>query len=145
MIKLFEIALTIVLVLVLILNGHSCLFSMCFGIYYISGIYFIQWVYYHFVFSKKFKKLDSDLNDCFQKLEVILESLKCQEEAKKRFFVNNYVPLPPDDFYLKSKLQDVLRNLSQYFANAQITNFDIIYRNLQQKKMDHSLDHYQTI
>ena len=143
--KLFEIALTIVLVLVLILNGHSCLFSMCFGICYMPGIYFIQWVYYHFVFSKKFQKLDSDLNDCFQKLEVILESLKCQEEAKKKFFVNNYVPLPPDDFYLKSKLQDVLRNLSQYFANAQITNFDIIYRNLQQKKMDHSLDHYQTI
>ena len=63
MIKLFEIALTIVIVLILILNGHDCLFSMCFGIYYISGIYFIHWVYYHFVFSKKFQKLDSDLND----------------------------------------------------------------------------------
>ena len=45
---------------------------------------------------------------------------------EEKIFVNNYVPLPPDDFYLKSKLQDVLRNSSQYFANAQITNFDII-------------------
>ena len=45
---------------------------------------------------------------------------------EEKIFVNNYVLLPPDDFYLKSKLQDVLRNSSQYFANAQITNFDII-------------------
>ena len=85
MIKLFEIALSIVIVLLLLLNGHDCLFSMCFGICYMSGIYFSHWVYYHFVFSKKFQKLVSDLNECFQKLEVILESLKCQEEARKKF------------------------------------------------------------
>ena len=46
---------------------------------------------------------------------------------------------------MKIKLQDILRNPSQYFANAQITNFDIIHHNLQQKKMDHLLEHYQTI
>ena len=57
----------------------------------------------------------------------------CRRNEEK-IFVNNYIPLPPDDFYLKSKLQDVLINPSQYFANAQITNFDIIYYNLQQKK-----------
>ena len=35
------------------------------------------------LFSRKiFRKLDSDLNKCFQKLEVILELLKCQEETK---------------------------------------------------------------
>ena len=83
MIKLFEIALTLLIVLLLILNGHDYLFSMCFGICYMSGIYFIYWVYYHFIFSKKFQKLDSDLIECFQNLEVILDSLKCREEAKK--------------------------------------------------------------
>ena len=82
MMKLFEIALTLLTVLLLVLNGHDCLFSMCFGICYMSGIYFIHWIYYHFIFLKK--KLDSDLNECFQKLEVILDSLKCQEEAKKK-------------------------------------------------------------
>ena len=82
MIKLFEIVLTLLIVLLLILNGHDCLFSMCFGICYMSGIYFIHWVYYHFIFSEK--KLDSDLNECFQKLEVILLLLKCQEEVKKK-------------------------------------------------------------
>ena len=82
MMKLFEIALTLLTVLLLILNGDDCLFSMCFGICYMSGIYFIHWIYYHFIFSKK--KLDSDLSECFQKLEVILDSLKCQEEAKKK-------------------------------------------------------------
>ena len=85
MIKLFEISLTIVIVLVPILNGHDCLFSMCFDICYMSGIYFIHWVYYRFVFSKMFQKLDSDLNDSFPKLEVILELLKCPEETKKKF------------------------------------------------------------
>ena len=64
---------------------------------------------------------------------------------EEKFYVNIYVPLPPYNFYLKSKLQDVLRNPSQYFANAQITNFDMIYHDLHQKKMNDSLEHYQTI
>ena len=38
-----------------------------------------------FCFFKNVSKIDSDLKDCFQKLEVILESLKWQEEAKKKF------------------------------------------------------------
>ena len=84
MMKLFEIPPPIVIVLVLILNGHDCLFSMCFDIYYMSGVYFNHWVCYHFVFSKKFQKLDSNLNKCFEKLEVILSSLKCQEGEKKK-------------------------------------------------------------
>ena len=37
------------------------------------------------IFQKKFQKLDSDLNECFQKLEVILDSLKFREAAKKNF------------------------------------------------------------
>ena len=84
LIKLFEIVQTILIVLILILNGHDCLFSMCFGICYMSGIYFIHWIYYHFVFSKKFQKLGNDLNECFGKLEVILSSLKCREETMKK-------------------------------------------------------------
>ena len=81
MIKLFEIVLTIVIililiiviVLILILNGHNCLFSMCFGVWYKSGIYFIHWIYYHFIFSKKFQKLDTDLSECFEEIQVTLE------------------------------------------------------------------------
>ena len=64
---------------------------------------------------------------------------------EEKIFVNNYIPLPPVDFYSKSKLQNILRNPSQYFASAQIMNFDIIYYDLHQKKMDHSLEYYQTI
>ena len=84
MIKLFEVARTIVIVLILILNGHGCLFSICFGVCFMYGVYFIHWVYYHFVFPKKFQKLDSDLSECFENLEVILSSQKCQEEEKKK-------------------------------------------------------------
>ena len=87
MIKLSEIALAIVIALVLILNGHGCLFSMCFGICYMSGFYFIHWVYYHFVFLKKFQKLDKDLSECFEKLELILISTKCQEDEKKKKYL----------------------------------------------------------
>ena len=82
MIKLFEIVITILIALILILNGHDYLFGMCFGICYMSGIYFTHWVYCHFVFS--FQKSDNDLNECFEKLEVILKSVKCQEEKKKK-------------------------------------------------------------
>ena len=77
MIKLFEIVITILIVLIPLLNGHDYLFSMCFGICYMCGVYFIHWVYYHFAFSKKFKKLDNFLNECLEKLEVILNSVKC--------------------------------------------------------------------
>ena len=49
-----------------------------------SGVYFIHWVYYHFAFSKKFQKLDKDLSECFEKLELILSLLKCQEGEKKK-------------------------------------------------------------
>ena len=65
--------------------------------------------------------------------------------SEEKIFVNNYTPLPPDDFYTKSKLQDVLCKPSQYFAIAEIKHFDIIYHDLHQKKMDQPLDHYQTI
>ena len=54
--------------------------------------------------------------------------------SKEKIFVNNYTPLPPDDFYTKSKLQDVLCKPSQYFSNAEIKHFDIIYHDLHQKK-----------
>ena len=84
MIKLFGIALTIVIVLILILNGHDCLFTMCFAVCFMPGIYFILWAYYHFVSLKKFQKLDSDLSKCFGKLKVILSLQKCQEEEKKK-------------------------------------------------------------
>ena len=63
----------------------------------------------------------------------------------EKLFVNNYKPLPSSDFYTKSRLQDILSKLSQYFANAEIKNFDIIYHNLYQKELDYPLKYYQTI
>ena len=68
-----------------------------------------------------------------------------RRRKEEKIFGNNYVPLTPDDFYTKSKLQDVLNRPSQYFANAEIKNFDIIHHDLQQKKMDQRLEHYHTI
>ena len=68
MITLFEIVIKILIALILILNGHDYLLGMCFGICYMSGIYFT----------------DNDLNECFEKLEVILKSVKCREEKKKK-------------------------------------------------------------
>ena len=35
-----------------------------------------------------------------------------RRRKEEKIFVNNYVPLPPDDFYIKSKLQDVLNRPS---------------------------------
>ena len=72
------------MILIVILNEHDCLFCMCFGICYMSGIYLIHWVYCHFVFSKKFQKLDNDLTEYFKKLEVFISLIKCREETKKK-------------------------------------------------------------
>ena len=52
--------------------------------------------------------------------EFTIMSRRTKEE---KIFVNNYIPLPPDDFYTKSKLQDALSRPSQYFTNAEIKNF----------------------
>ena len=64
---------------------------------------------------------------------------------KEKIFVNNYILLPSFDFYTKSRLQDILSRPSQYFANVEIKNFDIIYHDLYQKELDYPLKHYQTI
>ena len=64
---------------------------------------------------------------------------------KEKIFVNNYIPLTPSDFYTKSRLQDVLNRLREYFNNAEIKNFDLIYNDLHQKKLDYPLEYYQTI
>ena len=64
---------------------------------------------------------------------------------EEKIFVNNYIPLPPFDFYAKSRLQDILSKPSQYFANVEIKNFDIMYHNLHHKELEYPLKHYQTI
>ena len=46
---------------------------------------------------------------------------------------------------MKSRLQDVLSRPMEYFNNTEIKNFDLIYNDLHQKKLDHSLEYYQTI
>ena len=35
-----------------------------------------------------------------------------RRRKEEKIFVNNYVPLPPDDFYTKRKLQNVLNRPS---------------------------------
>ena len=68
-----------------------------------------------------------------------------RKKKNKKIFVNNYIPLAPSDFYMKSTLQDVLSRPMEYFNNAEIKNFDLIYYDLHQKKLDHPLEYYQTI
>ena len=74
-----------------------------------SGIYFIHWVYYHLTFLKKIKKLNDNLNECFEKLKVILKSVT------------------------KNNLSNILKEPVFYFDNVEIKNFVLIYNNLHQK------------
>ena len=43
-----------------------------------------------------------------------------RRREEEKIFVNNYIPLPPSDFYTKSRLQDVLNRPTEYFNNAEI-------------------------
>ena len=61
---------------------------------------------------------------------------------EEKIFVNNYIPLTLSDFYTKSRLQDILNRPTEYFNNAEIKNFDLIYNDLRQKKLDHPLEYY---
>ena len=98
-----------------------------------------------FCFFKKVSKIRQWFERVFSKARSNSWFSKISRRNEEKVFENNYVPLPPDDFYLKSKLHNILRNPSQYFANAQIINFDITYHDLHQEKMDHSLKHHQAI
>ena len=64
---------------------------------------------------------------------------------EEKIFINNYIPLAPSHFYTKSRLQDVLSRPIECFNNSEIKNFDLIYYDLHQKKLDHPLEYYQTI
>ena len=68
-----------------------------------------------------------------------------RRRKEEKIFVNNYIPLTPSDFYMKSRLQDVLNRPREYFDNAEIKNFDLIYNDLRQKKLNYPLEYYQTI
>ena len=64
---------------------------------------------------------------------------------EEKIFVNNYIPLTLSDFYTKSRLQDILNRSMEYFNIAEMKNFDLIYNDLHQKKLDHPLEYYQRI
>ena len=53
-----------------------------------------------------------------------------RRRKEEKIVVNNYIPLAPSDFYSKSRLQDVLSRPTEYFNNAEIKNFDLIYNDL---------------
>ena len=56
------------------------------------------------------------------------------------------MPLAPSDFYMKSRLQDVLSRPTEKFNNAEIKNLDLIYYDLHQQKLGHPPEeYYQTI
>ena len=66
-----------------------------------------------------------------------------RRRKEEKTFVNNYMPLAPSYFYMKSRLQDILSRPTEYFNNAEIKVFDLIYNDLHQKKLDHPLEYYQ--
>ena len=68
-----------------------------------------------------------------------------RRRKEEKIFVNNCIPLASSGFYTKSRLQDVLSRPMEYFNNVEIKNFDLIYHDLHQKILDHSLEYYETI
>ena len=61
------------------MNGEECLFGLCFGIAYMSGVYFAYWLYSYFLFQKQIKKLQSDLDQVISKLHTELNKTSLQQ------------------------------------------------------------------
>ena len=61
------------------LNGEECLFGLCFGITFISDIYFAFCLYCYFLLQKKIKEFDvlrADLDQVISKLLTEIDKLK---------------------------------------------------------------------
>ena len=74
---LHEIILVLAIILIHFMNREDCLFGLCFGISFTSGIYFVYWLYsssfYFFIFFfLKIKKLQLDLDKNFSRQKFLL-------------------------------------------------------------------------
>ena len=71
------------------MNGEDYLFGLCFGLSFMSGIYFAYWLYsFSFFFSKKkIKKLQLDLDEIFSRQKFLLE----QTETKTKGLLGNEI------------------------------------------------------
>ena len=77
--SLHEIIFVLTIIFVIYLNGEKCLFGLCFGIAYMSGVYFAYWLYSCFLFQKQIKKLRSDFDQVISKLHTELKKASLQQ------------------------------------------------------------------
>ena len=61
------------------MNGEECFFGLCFGIAYMSHVYFADWLDSYFLFQKQIKKLRSELDQVISKLHPELNKTSLQQ------------------------------------------------------------------
>ena len=74
-----KITFVLTMVLIIFLNGEECFSGLCFGITFMSGVYFVYWLYCYFLFQKKIKEfhaLREDLDHVISKLQTEIDKLK---------------------------------------------------------------------
>ena len=77
--SLHEISFVLTIILIIFMNWQECLFGLCFGIAYMSGVYFAYWLYSYFLFQKQIKKLRSDPDHVISKLHTELNNTTLQQ------------------------------------------------------------------
>ena len=66
-------------------------------------------------------------------------------------YTNNYIPYYPihkdtlHDTLLRNEYERINNNKEEYFKNAKIVNFDIIYNECSNRPLENSIKYYQTI
>ena len=62
---LHEIIFVLTKILFVLLNGEDCLFGLCFGVRYMSGVYFTHWLYSYFYSKEKLRNYNQNLTRPF--------------------------------------------------------------------------------
>ena len=96
--SLHEIIFVLMIILIIFMNGEECFFGLCFGIAYMSGVYFPYWLHSYFLFQKQIEKLRSDLDQVISKLytelsKTSLQQTKYKMTARRSYILTNkYIP-----------------------------------------------------
>ena len=77
--SLHEIIFVLTIILIIFMNGEECFFGLCFGIAYMSHVYFAYWLDSYFLFQKQIKKLWSELDQVISKLHPELNKTSLQQ------------------------------------------------------------------
>lgn len=83
--KKLTVCIFLIITICLLYNYNECLFGFCFGVAYISDVYFVHWIVTYFIRKKNIHELTVDLDKLFLDETFLLKVRnELQENSEKQ-------------------------------------------------------------